>query len=110
VTGFLEFPNTSPSGKRVDSDDPIPRIFRKFSKKRHPQNVGGDTRRLETLERLDRGRFRGTTRPRPYKQEASTVKKFYSSPVFFTIRESFCSQDLVFYLKVRELPAFFRSL
>jgi hypothetical protein len=25
VTGFLEFPNTSPSGKRVDSDDPIPR-------------------------------------------------------------------------------------
>jgi hypothetical protein len=25
VTGFPEFPNTSPSGKRVDSDDPIPR-------------------------------------------------------------------------------------
>jgi hypothetical protein len=25
VTGFTEFPNTSPSGKRVDSDDPIPR-------------------------------------------------------------------------------------
>jgi hypothetical protein len=24
VTGFPEFPNTSPSGKRVDSDDPIP--------------------------------------------------------------------------------------
>jgi hypothetical protein len=23
--GFPEFPNTSPSGKRVDSDDPIPR-------------------------------------------------------------------------------------
>jgi hypothetical protein len=25
VIGFPEFPNTSPSGKRVDSDDPIPR-------------------------------------------------------------------------------------
>jgi hypothetical protein len=25
VTGFPEFPNTSPLGKRVDSDDPIPR-------------------------------------------------------------------------------------
>jgi hypothetical protein len=24
VTDFPEFPNTSPSGKRVDSDDPIP--------------------------------------------------------------------------------------
>jgi hypothetical protein len=24
VTGFPEFPNTSPSGKRVDSNDPIP--------------------------------------------------------------------------------------
>jgi hypothetical protein len=32
VTGFPEFPNTSPLGKRVDSDDPIPRILRKFSK------------------------------------------------------------------------------
>jgi hypothetical protein len=67
VTGFPEFPNTSPSGKRVDSDFPIPRILRKFSKKRHPRNVGGDTRRPGALERLDRGRFRGTTPPRPYK-------------------------------------------
>jgi hypothetical protein len=36
VTGFPEFPNTSPSGKRVDSGDPIPQIFRKFSKKTSP--------------------------------------------------------------------------
>jgi hypothetical protein len=67
VTGFPEFPNTSPSGKRVDSDDPIPRIRRKFSKKCHPRNVGGDTRRPGTLGRLDRGRFRGITPLRPYK-------------------------------------------
>jgi hypothetical protein len=67
VTGFLEFPNTSPSGKRVDSDDPIPRVLRKFSKKRHPRNVGGDTRRPINQGRLNRGVFRGTTPPRPYK-------------------------------------------
>jgi hypothetical protein len=67
VTGFPEFPNTSPSGKLVDSDDPIPRICRKFTKKCHPRNVGRDTRRPGTLERLDRGRFRETTPPRPYK-------------------------------------------
>jgi hypothetical protein len=67
VTGFPEFPNTSPSGKRVDSDDPIPRTFRKFSKKRHPRNVGGDTRRPGSQRRLNRGALRGTTPPRPYK-------------------------------------------
>jgi hypothetical protein len=67
VTGFPEFPNTSPSGKRVDSDDQIPRTFRKFSKKRHPRNVGGDTRRPESQRRLNRGILRGTTPPRPYK-------------------------------------------
>jgi hypothetical protein len=57
VTGFYEFPNTSPSGKRVDSDDFIPRTFQNFSKKLHPQNVGGDTRHPETLQRLNRGAF-----------------------------------------------------
>jgi hypothetical protein len=31
VTGFPEFPNTSPPGKRVDSDDPIPRKSQNFS-------------------------------------------------------------------------------
>jgi hypothetical protein len=67
VTGFPEFPNTSPSGKRVDSDDLIPQTFQKLSKKHHPRNVGGDMRRLETLERLYRGGFRGTTPPHPYK-------------------------------------------
>jgi hypothetical protein len=57
VTGFPEFPNTSPSGKRVDSDDPIPRTFQNFSKKRHPRNVGGDTRHPETSQRSNRGAF-----------------------------------------------------
>jgi hypothetical protein len=57
VTGFPEFPNTSPSGQRVDSDDPIPRTFQKFSKKRHPRNVGVDTRHPENLQRSNRGAF-----------------------------------------------------
>jgi hypothetical protein len=52
-----EFPNTSPSGKRVDSDDPIPRKSQNFSKKRHAQNVGGDTRPPETSQRSNRGVF-----------------------------------------------------
>jgi hypothetical protein len=67
VAGFPEFPNTSPSGKQVYSDDPIPRTFWKFSKKCHPRNVGGDTRHPETSQRSNRGRFRGTTLLRPYK-------------------------------------------
>jgi hypothetical protein len=96
VTGFPEFPNTSPSGKRVDSDDRIPRIFRKFSKKRHPRNVGGNTRRPETLKRLNRGRFRGTTPPRLYNRRLPLLKNF-TALLLFTIRESFCSQNLVFY-------------
>jgi hypothetical protein len=87
VTGFPEFPNSSPSGKLVDSDDPIPRILRKFSKKRHPRNVGGDTRRPETLERLDRGGFRGTTPPGPINRRPSLLKNF-TTLLVFTIRES----------------------
>jgi hypothetical protein len=57
VTGFPEFPNTSPSGKRVDSDDPIPRKSWNFSKKRHPWNVGGDTRPPEISQWSNRGVF-----------------------------------------------------
>jgi hypothetical protein len=57
MTDFSEFPNTSPSGKRVDSDDPIPRKSLNFSKKRHPRNVGGDTRPPETSQRSNRGVF-----------------------------------------------------
>jgi hypothetical protein len=42
--GFTKFPNTSPSGKRVDSDDPFPRKPLNLGKKCHPQSVGVDTR------------------------------------------------------------------
>jgi hypothetical protein len=57
VTSFPEFPNTSPSGKRVHSDDPIPRKSQNFSKKRHPRNVGVDTRPPEISQWSNRGAF-----------------------------------------------------
>jgi hypothetical protein len=66
VTGFPEFPNTSPLGKRVDSDVPIPRKSQNFSKKRHPRNVGVDTRPPEISQRSNRGEFLKLP-PRPYK-------------------------------------------
>jgi hypothetical protein len=57
---FLNSPTLAPRGSGLT---PTIRFheYQKFSKKRHPRNVGGDTRRLETLQRSDRGRFRGTT-------------------------------------------------
>jgi hypothetical protein len=57
VIGFLEFPNTSPLGKRVNSDDPIPRKSQNFSKKRHPQNVRVVTRPPEISQRSNRCEF-----------------------------------------------------
>jgi hypothetical protein len=57
VTGFPEFPNTSPSRKLANSDDPVPRKSQNFSKKRHPRNVGGDTHHPETSQRSNRGAF-----------------------------------------------------
>jgi hypothetical protein len=91
VTGFPEFPNTSPSGKRVDSDDPIPRTFRKFSKKRHPRNVGGDTRRPGSQRRLNRGALRETTPPGPINSGLALLKIFLllSSLSRFSLFSSF---------------------
>jgi hypothetical protein len=40
---FVQFPNTSPSGKRVDSDYSLARKIPNSGKKRHPRNVGVDT-------------------------------------------------------------------
>jgi hypothetical protein len=75
VTGFPEFPNTSPSGKRVDSDDPIPRTFQNFSKKRHPRNVEG----THVIRKPRNGRIEARSQnypPCPYKYTASAVKIF----------------------------------
>jgi hypothetical protein len=54
---FTEFPNNSPSGKRVDSDDPFPRKPLNLGKKCHPRNVGVDTRPPEISQRSNRGGF-----------------------------------------------------
>jgi hypothetical protein len=63
---FPEFPNTSPSGKRVDSDNPNPQNFRILVKKCHPRNVGVDTRPPGTSQRSNRGGFLKLP-PHPYK-------------------------------------------
>jgi hypothetical protein len=54
---FTQFLNTSPSGKRFDSDDPVPQKLLNFGKKHHPQNVRVDTRPPENSQRSSRGGF-----------------------------------------------------
>jgi hypothetical protein len=54
---FTMSPNTSPSGKQVDSDDPFPQKLSNFGKKCHPQNVGVDTCPPENSQRSNRGNF-----------------------------------------------------
>jgi hypothetical protein len=82
-TGFPEFPNTSPSGKWVDSDDPIPQKSQNFSKKRHPQNVGGDTRPPEISQWSNRGVFVELPLLAPINRGMSLLKKFHRSHAFF---------------------------
>jgi hypothetical protein len=64
---FLNSPTVAPRGSGLTPTIRFHEYFGNLVKKRHPRNVGGDTCRPETLEQLGRGRFRGTTPPRPYK-------------------------------------------
>jgi hypothetical protein len=64
---FLNSPTLAPRGSGLTPAIRFHKYFGNLVKKRHPRNVGGDTRRPETLKRLNRGRFRGTTPPRLYK-------------------------------------------
>jgi hypothetical protein len=63
---FLNSPTLAPRGSGLT---PMIRFHenQNFGKKRHPRNVGGDTRHPETPQRFNRGRFRGTTPRHPYK-------------------------------------------
>jgi hypothetical protein len=67
VTGFPEFSNTSPSGKRVDSDDPIPRTFQNFSQKTSPSERRRGHVSPGNLATVESRHVRRTTAPRPYK-------------------------------------------
>jgi hypothetical protein len=78
---FPEFPNTSPSGKRVDSDNSIPQKLSDSGKKRHPRNIGVDKRPPGISQRSNRGGFLKLP-PHPYKYIALTVK-ISSLPRFF---------------------------
>jgi hypothetical protein len=95
VTGFPKFPNTTPSAKRVDSDDPIPRTFQNFSKKRHPRNVGGDTRHPETSQRSNRGAFAELPPLAPINRRLPLSKIFHRSLALLrTIVLSFAEKSL----------------
>jgi hypothetical protein len=62
---FPEFPNTSPSGKRVDPDDLFPRKLLNSGKKCHPRNVDVDTHPPENSQRSNQGEFLKLPPPSP---------------------------------------------
>jgi hypothetical protein len=74
---FLNSPTLAPRGSGLTPTIRFHEYFGNFVKKRHPRNVGGDTRRPETLQRSDRGRFRGTTAPVPINRRLPLLKFFY---------------------------------
>jgi hypothetical protein len=100
VTDFSEFPNTSPSGKRDDSDDPIPRKSLNFSNKRHPRNVGGDTHPPEISQQSNRGVFAELPPLAPINRGLSLLKfftafshsRFLPNFIFHLRREASCDQ------------------
>jgi hypothetical protein len=57
VTGFPEFPKTSPRGSGLTPTIRFHNNLRIPVKKRHPRNVGGDTRHPENSQRSNRGAF-----------------------------------------------------
>jgi hypothetical protein len=63
VTGFPDFPNTSPSGKRVDSDNPIPRKSKNFSKKTSPSERRSGHVSSRNLATIDSRRVLETAPP-----------------------------------------------
>jgi hypothetical protein len=87
VTGFPEFPNTSPSGKRVDSDDPIPRIIRKFSKNVTLGTSEGTRVVREIKDGWIEASFAELPLPGPINSGLSLLKNFTAFQIF-TIRAS----------------------
>jgi hypothetical protein len=78
-----EFPNTSPSGKWVDSDNLFPRKLLNSGEKRHPRTVGVDTRPPENSQRSNRGDFLKLPPLAPINRELFTVKIF-TAPLIFS--------------------------
>jgi hypothetical protein len=86
---FIELPNTSPSGKWVDSDDPFPRKLSNFGKKCHPRNVGVDTCPPENSQRSNRGDFLKLPPLALINRGVHTVKFFYRALAFSELSPTF---------------------
>jgi hypothetical protein len=66
---FTKFPNTSPSGKRVDSDDPFPRQLLNLDKKTSPSERRSGHASLGKLATVESTRFLETTPLTPINSE-----------------------------------------
>jgi hypothetical protein len=73
---FLNSPTLAPRGSGLTLTIRFHDYFGNLVKKRHPRNVVGDTRRPGTLQRSDRGRFRGTTPHVPINRRLPLLKLF----------------------------------
>jgi hypothetical protein len=86
---FIELPNTSPSGKWVDSDDPFPRKLSNFGKKCHPRNVGVHMCPPENSQRSNRGDFLKLPPLALINRGVHTVKFFYRALDFSELSPTF---------------------
>jgi hypothetical protein len=79
---FLNCPTLAPRGSGLTATIRFHENHWISVKKRHPLNVGVDTRPPETSQRSNRGGFLKLP-PRPYKLRALVVKNFHRVLVFF---------------------------
>jgi hypothetical protein len=82
---FTEFPNTSPSGKWVDSDNPFPQTLLNIGKKTSHLERRSEHASSEKLATVESRRFLETTPPpiAPINSEVRTVK-FFDRPLAFS--------------------------
>jgi hypothetical protein len=76
---FIQFPNTSPSGKRVDSDDPFPRIILRIPVKTSPserRSVHAPLKRTTVILR----QFLETTPSSPKARRGNFISLFHRFP------------------------------
>jgi hypothetical protein len=98
VTCFPKFPNTSPSGKRVDSDDPIPQTFQNFSKNVTLGTSEGTHVIRKNSQRSNRGAFAEIPPLAPINRRLPLSKFFHRSIALLrTVVLSFVEKRLEIY-------------